>query len=185
MATEQHIGQYIVKPPDLKMDHRKIVTIVRKLASVPFDEQRGREALQSLIELSAEVDEMIKSGPLSEEMKRDISLVSLRYTGQNLYWNAKNVTSIPTLQFHDLLPYIGCLTKSNENERERILRPAFLKVELVFFIVHVLMLNKFRLIRYLNCQKRFFLLRMIFCLFRVFCTNMKLSIIRKYLISQC
>ena len=129
MATEQHI----VKPPDLRMDHRKIVNIVRKLASVPVDEQRGREALQSLIELSAEVDDMIRSGPLTTEMKRGISLISLRYPGQNLYWNAKNVATIPTLQFHDLVPYLGCLTKSNEHERERILRPAFLKVKIVLW----------------------------------------------------
>ena len=115
MATEQHI----VKPPDLRMDHRKIVNIVRKLASGPLDEQRGREALQSLIELSAEVDDMIQSGPLSDEMKRDINLVSLRYPGQNLYWNSKNVATIPTLHFHDLVPYLECLTKSNEHERER------------------------------------------------------------------
>ena len=128
MSSEQNVlMQSKVKPPDHRMDHRKIVSIVRKLASAPVDEQRGREALQSLIDLDSEVDEMIQSGPLTAEMRRDICLLSLRYPGQNLFWNAKNVVHIPTLQFHELVPYIGCLTRSNEHDKERILRPAFLK----------------------------------------------------------
>ena len=59
------------------MDHRKIVNIVRKLASAPVDEQRGREALQSLIDLDSEVNEMIQGGPLSTEMTQDICLIAI------------------------------------------------------------------------------------------------------------
>ena len=78
MASEQNIVmQSKVKPPDHRMDHRKIVSIVRKLASAPVDEQRGREALQSLIDLDSEVNEMIQCGPLSAEMTRDICLIAI------------------------------------------------------------------------------------------------------------
>ena len=75
-----------VKPPDQRMDHRKIVSIVRKLASVPVDEQRGREALQTLIELNVEVDEMIQSGPLTSEMRRDSVIPERTYFGMQSMW---------------------------------------------------------------------------------------------------
>ena len=78
MAPEQNIViQSKVKPADHRMDHRKIVNIVRKLASAPVDEQRGREALQSLIDLDSEVNEMIQCGPLSAEMTQDICLIAI------------------------------------------------------------------------------------------------------------
>ena len=74
---------------------------------------------------------MLQSGPLTAVMQRDICMLSLRYPGQNLYWNSKSVVNIPTLQFHELIPYIGCLTRSDEHAKERILRPSFLKVMMV------------------------------------------------------
>ena len=95
MASEQNISmQSKVKPPD----HRKIVSIVRNLASSSVYEQRSREALHILIELDTEVDKMLQSGPLTAEMQRDICMLSLRYPGQNLFWNSKSVVNIPTLQ---------------------------------------------------------------------------------------
>ena len=76
---------------------------------------------------------MIQSGPLTAEMQQDISMLSLKYPGQNLFWDSKSVVNIPTLQFHDMIPYLGCLTRSDEHVKERILRPSFLKVMMFIF----------------------------------------------------
>ena len=130
MTSEQNSSmQSKTKPPD----HQKIVNIVRSLASSPVEEQRGRDALHSLIELNEEVDLMIQSGPLTAEMQQDISMLSLNYPGQNLFWDSKSVVNIPTLQFHDMIPYLGCLTRSDEHVKERILHPSFLKVMMFIF----------------------------------------------------
>ena len=105
MTSEKNSSmQSKTKPPD----HQKIVNIVRSLAS-------GRDALHSLIELNEEVDLMIQSGVLTAKMQRDICMLFLNYPGQNLCWDSKSVVNISTLQFHDMIPYLGCLTRSDEH----------------------------------------------------------------------
>ena len=52
----------------------------------------------------------------------------------NLFWNSKGIVNLPILQFHDLIPYLGCLTKSDENVKENVLRPSFFKVIFILLL---------------------------------------------------
>ena len=126
----QYLGP---QPPNL--EYNKIATLMSRLAGEPYDERKGRETLTSLVEMNSDVDELISKGPLSSELKQHVNVVSLRYPGLNLFWHSKHVTKISPDKFHELFPYIGCLTRSNEHEKERILRPSFLKVNIVVFLI--------------------------------------------------
>ena len=108
------------------------VLSTKSLAAALVDAQHGRDALQTLLELNDEVDLMV-ANPLSSEMQRDICIIALQYPGLNLFWDSKGVINIPTLQFHDLIPYLGCLTKSDSHVKVKVLRPAYLKV-MIFMI---------------------------------------------------
>ena len=83
------------KPPD----HQQIVNIVRSLASSPVEEQRGRDALHSLIELNEEVDLMIQSGPLTAEMQQDICMLSLKIRVRICFGIAKVWSTSPLCSF--------------------------------------------------------------------------------------
>ena len=116
------------------------MNIVRSLAGAPIDEQHGRDALNSLLELNEQVDVMV-ANPLSAEMQGDICIIALPYPGLNLFWDSKGVINISTLQFHDLIPYLGCLKKSDAHVKEKVLRPAYLKVMIVIIYLSMTCVN--------------------------------------------
>ena len=104
-----------------------IVKLIQDLAIAPVNDQTGKEALTRLLESNSDVDLMLEH-PISSGLQTNICLTALNYPGMNLFWSSKGVINLPILQFHDLIPFLGCLTKSDSNVREKILRPSFLKV---------------------------------------------------------
>ena len=94
--------------------------IIEDLAIAPVNDQTGKEALTRLLKSNSDVDLMLEN-PISSGLQTNICLIALQYPGMNLFWSSKGVVNLPILQFHDLIPFLGCLTKSDENVRENVL----------------------------------------------------------------